>query len=134
MHPKTKHTQVTKEMENYMALLEKIKGMMEAKQPVRTGEWSTAEVDNINEKLKELITTKSVGWSCVCVCLCACVSVSVCVFDAVEPSENDDDGVCSHVYQTESKPHNQADDLPGEPEPGAVHQEALQVAAQDPGA
>lgn len=55
-----KQTQVTKEMENYMALLEKIKGMMEAKQPVRTGEWSASEVDNINEKLKELITTKSV--------------------------------------------------------------------------
>lgn len=49
---------VTKEMENYMALLEKIKGMMEANQPVRTGEWSAAEVDAINEKLKELITTK----------------------------------------------------------------------------
>jgi hypothetical protein len=52
--------QVTKEMENYMALLVKIKGMMEAKHPVRTGEWSSSEVENINEKLKDLITTKCV--------------------------------------------------------------------------
>ena len=55
-------------MENYLAVLEKIKGMLEAKQPVRTGEWSASEVDSINEKLKELITTKSVAvadcWLC----------------------------------------------------------------------
>ncbi len=41
-----------------MALLEKVKAMLEANQPVRTREWSLGEVDMINEKLKDLITTK----------------------------------------------------------------------------
>lgn len=50
--------QMTKEMEAYMALLEKIKAMLEANQPVRTGTWTAAEVESVNERLKELITTK----------------------------------------------------------------------------
>ncbi len=41
-----------------MTMLEKIKGMLEAKHPIRTGQWSAAEVEAVNEKLKELITTK----------------------------------------------------------------------------
>jgi len=49
---------MTKEMEAYYALLEKIKTMLEANHPIRTGTWTAAEVESVNDRLKDLITTK----------------------------------------------------------------------------
>eukprot|EP00624_Nannochloropsis_granulata_P006497 evm.model.NODE_48710_length_3732_cov_28.329849.1 len=49
---------MTKEMEAYFALLEKIKTMLEANHPIRTGTWTAAEVESVNDRLKDLITTK----------------------------------------------------------------------------
>ena len=51
-------TKGTKLSALFIETTERIKEMLEARQPIRTGNWTTPEVELINEKLKELITTK----------------------------------------------------------------------------
>ena len=44
----------------FISTMDKIEEMLNNNQPIRTGEWSTPEVEMIKEKLPQLITTKPI--------------------------------------------------------------------------